>query len=229
MKIIDGQKRHDYYDIGLGLGHDDSIIYIREPKDIEYSNWKLPNVKYRFETIHVGFCGKIYPAILFNATHNEKPIIGICYNIEEVDKFVHTYLNKRDVEQYDAPEKNKYRARYFFTPEYYRPYWGRKAFVTSFEKMNEARENSHYTKIFKEHNTPIFVVNPPKNKIHINCLLKPWEFYRVFDPYSAFQEISMYVGGVLLASTPNIPTVSDEIRAESHGFDKFSFRKEKTK
>jgi hypothetical protein len=51
-------------------------------------------------------------------------------------------------------------------------------------------------------------------------------FAKVLPPYEAFQELSMWVGGVL--PNPGSPTVeigSDVVRAEKHGFDGWSFRR----
>jgi hypothetical protein len=51
------------------------------------------------------------------------------------------------------------------------------------------------------------------------------QFAKVFDPFQAYQEIEMYVGGVLSGRENSMATVSDEVRAQKHGMDKTSFRK----
>jgi hypothetical protein len=51
------------------------------------------------------------------------------------------------------------------------------------------------------------------------------EFYRVFDPYQAYQEVAMWLSNQAVPIKP-IPEMSDEIKAESKGFNKFSFRKD---
>ena len=95
--------------------------------------------------------------------------------------------------------------------------------------------------LFREYKVPIFIVryiypwDAPENTdcqrhagnyIILNGELKPHNFVRVFDPYAAFQEISMYLGGVLGTNNPPIPHVSDEDLSAAKGFDKWSFRKE---
>ena len=45
----------------------------------------------------------------------------------------------------------------------------------------------------------------------------------------AFQELAMYVGAYLTKPVIEEPPIADNIKAEIHGFDKFSFRKEKQK
>ena len=64
----------------------------------------------------------------------------------------------------------------------------------------------------------------------LNPRLKRFEFYKVFDSYGAFQEIHMFLSGVLGNTEKKTVGVSDIHRLEAHGFDrKTSFRKEKQK
>ena len=58
--------------------------------------------------------------------------------------------------------------------------------------------------------------------------LKEIEFQKVMPPWEAFQELSMWIGGVI--AHPGRPTVeieSDKTKLVKHGFNKASFRKEK--
>jgi hypothetical protein len=60
--------------------------------------------------------------------------------------------------------------------------------------------------------------------------LKKHSFYRVFPTAVAYQEISMYLGGVLGQGNPVIPEISNDDMITSKGFNlKNSFRKEKKK
>jgi hypothetical protein len=56
--------------------------------------------------------------------------------------------------------------------------------------------------------------------------LKKYGFMKALDPYTAYQELSMWVGGVLAGESPHIVKVtSDRVLLEGHGFDNvFSFR-----
>jgi hypothetical protein len=84
---------------------------------------------------------------------------------------------------------------------------------------------------FLKHRSPVFiaeVVNEYEGKITYNGCLKPFEFYRVFDPYLAFQEIAMWLGNQAVPIKP-IPKIDDVTMAEIKGFDKFSFRKDPSK
>lgn len=58
--------------------------------------------------------------------------------------------------------------------------------------------------------------------------LKEYKFMKVLDPYTAMQELSMWVGGVLPKDGPDMVTITDEkTLVRKHGFDKWSFRKHK--
>lgn len=60
-----------------------------------------------------------------------------------------------------------------------------------------------------------------------NNQLKRYEFQRAVDPFTAFQELQMWVGAQARPEREMVET-SDETRLEARGFDKkFSFRKSK--
>jgi hypothetical protein len=66
-------------------------------------------------------------------------------------------------------------------------------------------------------NEPVLIVNP--------CL-KDYAIQKVIDPYSAFQEIDMFLGGVLGSIEKDGPPMTDVQKVSSHGMDpKWSFRK----
>jgi hypothetical protein len=55
--------------------------------------------------------------------------------------------------------------------------------------------------------------------------LKEIEFYRCRSAHEVFQEISMWVGGVLPKPGAPMVEISDKDRIHKHGFDQWSFRK----
>lgn len=58
--------------------------------------------------------------------------------------------------------------------------------------------------------------------------LHNYDFIKALDPYTAMQELSMWVGGVLPTSgNPIVEITDDKIKVHKHGFDKWSFRKHK--
>jgi len=84
--------------------------------------------------------------------------------------------------------------------------------------------------IFTTHKVAYFNVNFDwkDNKIELYPILADYQFFRVFDIFATYQALEYYLCNILVApDDPYIEPVSDKIKAESKGFDKFSFRKEK--
>ena len=63
----------------------------------------------------------------------------------------------------------------------------------------------------------------------LNPHYNDYEFYKVFDSFTAFQEIQMFMGGVLGSGEKEIVEVADKYKIGQHGFDKWSFRREPDK
>lgn len=59
----------------------------------------------------------------------------------------------------------------------------------------------------------------------VNPVLADYGFYRVFDAWQAFQEISLWLGGVLRAGEPETVAIDDSQLAAAKGFDRWSFRR----
>ena len=60
---------------------------------------------------------------------------------------------------------------------------------------------------------------------HKDVPLKDVSFYKVWDPYQAYQELDMYISGVLGQQEKETINISDKDRIYQHGFDSYSFRK----
>lgn len=54
-------------------------------------------------------------------------------------------------------------------------------------------------------------------------------FYKLFDAYRAFQEVHMYLSGVLGFNNPHVPIPDDKTMRDIKGFDNFSFKKAPSK
>ena len=61
--------------------------------------------------------------------------------------------------------------------------------------------------------------------IIVNPKLQDYGFASVMDPVTAFQELSAFLGTNLVEQKDPNPHMSDELKGEIHGFDKWSFRK----
>jgi hypothetical protein len=249
MRII--STYNDYYDCMQAHGQDQSFVYSRNPEIVEYEHqpphwskntpgnfWSFPEIRgdknfYITEYI-IGFCGKIYPVLHLRKDVMDVPTV--CHNGEDVDKFVNAAgYKKKQVEEYFSAKKKSY----------WRSRWRGESQTGILAFFNEcADQQDKHEKIFQESGSPIFEAvyrdryrydldrtpHWKPSKITFNAELKKHCFYRVFPTALAFQEISMYLGGVLGQGNPVIPEVSNSDMIEAKGFDlKKSFRKEKKK
>lgn len=84
-----------------------------------------------------------------------------------------------------------------------------------------------YHDIFIELQAPLFQIyyNERALALNGNIRLRDFQFYKIVDAFTAFQEISMYIGNHL-ARQPEPGDVPDKYRIAQHGFDPdWSFRK----
>lgn len=228
MLII--SKFHDYYDSALVEGVDKTIVYERKEYEIEYPSEFTETSRLGYKRAMfdhnsasdispsikvVGFCGKLYPVIEKHVGYYEYEYF---YTF---DDFVKS-MNADELKSYER--NNNYgldRASRL------------KKLENSFNLKLEFC-NKDFEKFFIDNKIVCFVntynASERKQTLLVNCCLKDYKFYKIIDPFTSFQDIMMYISGVL--GTPNSPMVeiSDELRIERHGFDKkISFRKPPSK
>jgi len=238
MRIV--SEFRDYYDGIQGVAQDRSLVFVRKPREVDYE-WKGINCPtypfpvfsgyYRHvqdqdlvvDNYTVGFCGKIYPVVEVSRWTGSDRVSEFCYNLGEIDSFVEANFKKKQIEGYRSKKW-----------EWGRTPWQhgcrRGEFEKYFEKYKEYTANPFYEKYFLENHSPVFLgtykgKNGGEKKVVYNGCLKEVEFYRIFDPYMTFQEISMYLGGLAVPQKPMLE-ISDEVMAEIKGFNKYSFRKD---
>lgn len=226
MRII--SDFHDYYDCGQKLDADKQTLYIRKKSSEKKHPWIFPTVviwgNYDpvFELSVVGFCGKLYPLFKLHAPF---PFFNVicCYRMEQINSFIQTYYKKEVIEQYF--ESSKYRRNIRIM--------SRTDFENFFKEWNLhiGEYEKHYAKIFEEKRCPIFVINYNFYNDKVICYnqqLKPLDFAKIFDPMSAYQEISMFMSNLAVPIKP-VPEISDVTMAKVKGFNKYSFRKDPIK
>ena len=230
MYII--SKHRDYYDGAVGMGIDKTIIYKREyqkindnpnefgeffPDDNERFYFKRNNKKYeKHDILIIGFCGKLYQ--VFCLTYEEKTKWGreykynLFYDVEEVKQY------------FDLNDRSKW-------------YWQKNQDI-NFANYIERFNSIDATEVFRKYNTPVFAVGEPKenmgwrsnNDFIINPILKDYEFQRIVDPYTAFQEIQMYISGVLGSNNDGDDIeMTEKQKVAQHGMDKWNFRRKSNK
>jgi len=225
MRIF--SKFRDYYDCIVGsTGFDDTLIYNRESSTFPFktkNNVNLfPYTIYRQDrstelNIHPSIllvCGKQYPYTSF--THwsgSTRHVIHSFSYSDFLDDLVKCGYKStaRSIEKYD-----KERGFWVYRANYAELFTG---YYTSKEI-----EELHIS-----YNSPILTVGynaiGRELQIQTNSVLSDVGFEKIIDPYTMFQEIEMYLGGVLCNVEDGKVSISDKDLAEQHGYNKHSFRK----
>lgn len=222
MRII--SKFHDYYDTAMGMGIDPNLIYRREIRMNELADWRFEQkVKQFFEIPEagmfrleqplalIGFCGKMYPywldvdfvPTLESVASQARQNVWI-----SDDDMIRQHLSSQRPSKQDIDESVA------------KDIAGE---VRAFQGFELDRAS------FREFDCPAFLLIreawPKKYRVFTNPRLANFDFARHFDAYTAFQEISMFLGSQL-APEDHAPrtTGDDKTIAVSKGFDEQSFR-----
>lgn len=244
MRII--SKFKDYYDGVQVLNQDHSVIFHRitsDPEELAYPvdsfyrakqkifpplkyqflisqdqiNYKSSNRKdlYRnaeYRLISLVFCGKVYRCIEFEfKVINKNSLFGdlhlhYCWDMDLLQKACEDYGS-------ELPDINiEYSRKTRPIEEYFKDN-GTKVSIDLFNKEDAiiSVQRSCRTRVEAD-----LIRNP--------CL-KDLQFFKIIDPFTAYQEIDMFLSGVLAPENKPMVKIEDKYRVQQHGFDpKFGFR-----
>jgi hypothetical protein len=253
MLIIAKKSEKDYYDGVVGtVGVDKTIVYDREIIEIEADN--MPDL-FKRKTFYASFRERednpfyqLSNSRLKKKYHKQYPhnsyfILGFCgklyigwklYSIKEStnrNSYNYDFNNVITTITYDLD----YIKELFEEKTWHGNLYDNLNYISNYDAMDW----------FRNMKAPVFIYDYDYDRTHvdvnrygweknnskffINPLLKDYEFYKIFDAFQAFQEISMFLGGVLGRGEKDIIEVADKYKIEQHGFDKWSFRKEPEK
>ena len=244
MRII--SKVQDYYDCGQAYGQDPELIYLRRPDEyilmpgdkwidrLEDLRDTMPYARRNpdMERFVIGFCGKTYPGYKFYwhgmAGDKHTRLERVLYHPDDFKA-----LFKYKVVQKAFP-------KFFEKPKGRLRRWSSRMFAhMRYEDVVQSYEanfgSDKFFDLFIETNSPIWIYHPatdercrhPRRKgtfIKINDRLAGYDFVRIQDPYTAYQELSMFVGGVLRRAEPIMASVSDASMLKKKGFHEYSFK-----
>lgn len=218
-------KFRDFYDTASIYGVDKTCVYKREEQSIlikepQYSyndkdRWpyvehlQSRTAEYEAYKLLVGFCGEICPLIYFEKNKLEEFYF---YDQESLSEFL-------------AAEEIGERRKYWYSERDMR--------VTDSRAMNRFFDqdtwSGKFDKKFYDHNCPVFLygrLDNQKLEITLNPCLKDIRFMTVKDPQTAYQDVYMYLSGVLGAPLPPKEKIDDKVMAASKGHDgEYSFKK----
>ena len=234
MRII--SKFHDYYDSCKKYDLENFPIYNREKKEIileqkfsfdkklslidllpktSISIRRYSNASMSVKAILIFFCGKKFIGYKLSRTYSGlmvKPSLDkICYTIEDIEEFIQ---HAEDIDQKD-----------FYSTKNHFGYFNHRIVKEILSKNGE----TFNLDLFSEHKSPVIYL---KNldirnefKLTINPNLKDLEFFKVYNAFTAYQEINMFVSGILSKPEKEMPVISDKLKAQSKEFNEWSFRK----
>jgi hypothetical protein len=221
--MLINSKHNDYYD-GLSKQYlDKTIVYDRE--EITLQTNKIDNrsslyslLNY-YKTLHrhghirsnditpilIGFCGELF--ILYS---NDRKILT---TEEEILNFFNEIeTNKND--------------RYY---KYWKPYDTLTKIKSQFVEIQNLKSDD----VFIELDCPIFLLEyrrPNYQDVELikNPILKDYNFQKLKDTFTCFQDIQTYISNILVVNkTMKEVKIEDKYLMQSKGFDNFSFKKEK--
>lgn len=264
MKLI--SKFRDYYDIGLSVGIDERIRYIRHTNEIKIPNIEQieafkPLVDFLNLTPSVGFtdklgkgtkcqieevdypmflffCGKVYPMINMQISASERLLVQLGYK-EPYDN-IYTEQSRKNLGLFYSiqairDELMKFNVDYDLDIRDTR--FGNKMSALFDTKIpSKLIDDVHF-----HFDSPIILISHAdiwatsalrsycdshqRKMATLNPCLLDLNFQSVIDPYTAFQELQMYISGVMGGESPKTIEIADKDKIAKKGFDaKMGFR-----
>lgn len=203
--------------------YDDSFQCIHEysfiKKDEDGNDRKLYH-RIKIESQYIIFCGRVYQFLYCDGE--------FFYDIESFEHFIFPLLTESQKDRY-LKSKRGVNSRYFS-----RSVLNRDSVLQFFIPVHEAyntliRDIHFYSKspiikVSDVQKSMMRVYNKKKSNVY-NCTifkdtnLKSCKFFKVVDPYKAYQDLDMFISGVMGGTCPPMIQISDKIKIEKHGFD----------
>lgn len=243
MRIVSNVK--DYYDSASGYGVDTTVVYNRKERildprveadspiyndikaavDKATSNDRIQRLD-RFanhSTVVIGVAGKLYIGLRFfidgrpEVTEKRLFVPFRDFNIPTTALFAWNASNL-------TPEQLATKSGTFI-------HSGNVGTPGEFFEKNEGKLIVEDLDLFTKHNIVTFaaVITPQEHIIRLDPCLLDWGFQKVLDSFTAFQEISMHVSGVLAQKEQMMHVPTDKELLYARGHDDMSFKTPPTK
>lgn len=234
MRIV--SKFRDYYDSIQCNIFNKSVIYQRKPEEVyiekneikkfglETDYFEMFGSNISFKKIVVIFCGVVFYCIkckIYKMCSDN--LVEFCYSIDDLNEFI------------TKNQKDKKFLEKFYNKDYYDKSLHSYINVSIFEDVFEKSGKINAKELCLKYKSPIIVLRPKNYCVYskddkqtnaeINYRLKDICFYKKKDSFTAFQEISIFIDNFILNPEKEMPKISDELKAQSKGFDKWSFRR----
>jgi len=212
MRII--SRYHDYYDMIQTYGQDQSLIYNRVIDQIwldmsKYENKSNPILSSIYEAMYIFSRNR-------DDFKTDFEIIGFCGRL-------YLMLHCRE------SKKDSYKWKSIKFPSQLQINGGRHAKEEINKFFDETLKDNFFQYLFINNKVPIYTIRmdsrDPALVIEVNSILAGYNFQSIINPFDTYQEISMYLGGVI--GKPNCceQGISDGDMKYKKGFDDMSFKK----
>jgi len=219
MRII--SDFHDYYDVGMQNGIDPQLPYRRFRREEKMEHYlRYPSLYGEYcaeenKVLFFGFAGKIYPAF----EHvNDTEEATYYFDFDKIDPTYFDDAIRHILECGRAESRERAEGNCL------------RQIQKDLKEIFAYKDDERLQGLFEKFKTAIFVYRMEYGaKVIVNERLNHYGFQKVLPPMQAFQELEMYVGACLTKPTIEEPPIPDKVKVEIHGFDKHSFRKDKSK
>jgi hypothetical protein len=244
MRII--SQFHDYYDGCMAHGFDPKCIYKRDIKEFEGekvfpapiflkdrlqasrpNSWKERRLHWSNKQYHHGmiwFCGHVYPYIELNGPLKSSEVCATheaiyCYDVNQVEDAIMCYGTKEEKSVFELRGRSFRHRKGRTMKELFQQFFMNNSIPAGFSREEVV---STLCKL----GVPCLKLDMPyRPTIIFNPKSTDVQFYRVMNTFTAYQELSMFISGVMGGQAPPMVPISDKVRLEKHGFDEWSFRK----
>jgi len=180
-----------------------------------------------FDPFVIFFCGKVYRGVKVFFTYSHKkqhefkaPHHVYVYTKQHAEALLTTHTE--EIEDYNYNKRNTFEQETISK-------------IANYVSIN-GEFNDEVAEYMYNHKIAYFLMSSNEKEyssyltgtVEFHPLLKNLQFVKIVDPYTAFQEISMFVGNT--PRDPNMMVVlTDKEELIKKGFDNMSFKKEPTK
>lgn len=237
MRVI--SKEEDYYDGVQAIAMDKSVVYKRDRRSVDYNEVphyekmiymkdiqrtlkkekKPRDIANPYEMVNVMpfwviFCGRLYfgAKVSIPQEKDRSKKVKFFYDPEELGEFMEENTVYKSIDNKIHNSINRRRV------------WG---VVPLMEQMDQNGSERFWNELANKQ--IVVAAGYPgierKAEFEVNPLLKEYGFYQVRDSWTAFQEISQWVGGVIPEQENETVDVSDNELKQAKGFDGWSFRR----
>jgi len=237
-------KVRDYYDCMMQHGQDMSVTFMRLGEQLYAAQlpgfvanilttgnkctktFKKNDIEIKIDGVNILFCGNLYHGIRAKITvQDSSQFYGVrhefktFYNFDELVDFLVSYGHEE-----------------VLSDRYWKPKTLKIVECLKSLKIHDFLEKQGTSELmdFCIENRWIVSTSSHEGYFEYQIILngsnlKDFQFYKMFDHQMAYQELDMFISGVLPTSTQMPIEIEDKYRIPQHGFDKFSFRKPKSK